>query len=105
MKDFINRIKKHEGERLISIVCTDTPNNFDLDYYFDKTGEVSIEKVRLPKKRAIIDSVIEIFPVASFYEKEIFEGFRVKFKGHDLKKLFTSEELREKNPMRRYKNA
>lgn len=103
MKDFIERIKKHAGQRLIAIVCIDSYNNFELKYFFDNYGLISLEEFRISKNRPIIKSVIELFPVASFYEREIFEGFGVKFKGHELKNLFLPDDFEEENPMRRYK--
>ena len=102
MKDFLERVKKHKGERLISIVCTDMPNSFELKYFVDDKGDVSVEEVRIPRKRPIIPSLIKSFPVASFYEREIFEGFGVKFRGHELKKLFIADNFEKKYPMRRY---
>ncbi len=102
MKEFSERVKKHKGERLISIVCTDMPNSFELKYFFDDKGVVSVDEFRIPKKRPVIHSIIKSFPVASFYEREIFEGFGVKFRGHELKKLFLADNFETKYPMRRY---
>lgn len=67
-------------KRLISIVCVDDIKFFELNYYYDINGKVIKEKKIVSKKKNEIESIIEKYPVANFYEREIFETFGISFK-------------------------
>ncbi|MDD5054535.1 MAG: NADH-quinone oxidoreductase subunit C [Candidatus Nanoarchaeia archaeon] len=86
-------------KRLVSIVCIDRIKFFELDYYYDSEGKIHAEKKIVKKKNPIINSVIETYPVADFYEREIFECFGVKFKNGNNAKLFLEGNEEIKHPL------
>jgi NADH-quinone oxidoreductase subunit C len=47
-------------------------------------------RARLDPERPIVDSVVELWPVANWYEREAFDLFGIVFDGHpDLRRLLT----------------
>ncbi len=94
-------IRKFKDQRLIAIVAYKNGKNFILEYFFDKDGKIEVKEFKVSRKKPIIESIVEIFPNADYYEREIFEFFGIKFKGNpNLKlKLFLPDEWKKKPPM------
>lgn len=97
-----SKIKKFKGKRLIAIVCKDE-KDFFLDYFFDSNGKVFRLKVKLSKQKPIIDSIVDIFPSADYFEREIHDFFGVEFKGNPKLhlKLFLPEDWKAKPPLKK----
>lgn len=84
----------------------DTPKAFEILYHFsfDESGEIfSIRVLIEDKKNPEIDAITPIFPAAEWIEREIWEMFGIKFKGHpNLKRLLLDEDWPEGNyPLRK----
>jgi NADH-quinone oxidoreductase subunit C len=51
-------------------------------------------KVRIPEKDARVASLITLWPVANWFEREVWDMFGIKFEGHpDLKRILLYEEF------------
>jgi len=81
LKEFKKEIEKLKNYRLITISALVTTKSFDLLYHFDING-IKTFKVNITRKRPIIESIINVFPSADFYEREIHDLFGVEFKGN-----------------------
>ncbi len=82
---------KRKKARLVTITAVDEKN---LVYHFIVSGKVKNIKVNIKKNE--IESLTKIFPNAELYEREIFDMFGIKFKGHPkLESLFLSEEVKQ----------
>jgi len=79
------------------VSATDFPDSIKLIYRIYSTkikNKVSIFiKTELPKSDPVVDSVVSIWPAANWHEREMYDLFGVKFKGHpDLRRLFMPED-------------
>lgn len=84
-KQEIKKFKK-KGARLITI----SELNDGLVYTLSLRGKIINLKVKLNKKKPEIISMVDVFPNAELYEREIMEKTRVRIRGHpNPKKLFT----------------
>ncbi|MFX1318875.1 MAG: NADH-quinone oxidoreductase subunit C [Promethearchaeota archaeon] len=86
-------VEKLDG-RLVAISANDEGlHGFDLVYHFDfshqEKGLHLAMKVRLPRKKPIIDSITEIAWSANWAERELMDLLGIIFEGHpDPRKLF-----------------
>ena len=97
---------KELGLRFSTATCIDTPDGFEMLYHFsfDKAGEFYSVRVLIQDKlNPEIDSIAVQFRGAEWIEREIWEMFGVKFKGHpDLRKLLLADDWPEgEYPLRR----
>jgi NADH:ubiquinone oxidoreductase subunit C len=105
LKDFRREMEKLKGFRLITISALDSRGCYHLLYHFD-IGGVKTLKVLIPEKKPVIKSVVDIFPSAEFYEREIHDFFNIEFKGnlrlHD--KMFLPDDWKDRPPLRKDKS-
>ena len=94
-------IKKLKTPRLVAIVCLDEEGVFRLRYQFDAKGKIKEIIVKVPKKKPLVPSISDTYPVAELFEREIHDFFGVEFPGntrlHD--KLFLPEQYKGKPPL------
>ncbi|HDQ59731.1 MAG TPA: NADH-quinone oxidoreductase subunit C [Candidatus Woesearchaeota archaeon] len=85
-------IEKIETPRLVTLTCMERNSSFELIYGF-QTEELLFASVEIPKKNPEVDSIIEIYPGAELYEREIHENFDISFRGnkHQHSRLFLPE--------------
>lgn len=100
MRRVKKELSKVKGQRLIAIVCLDE-KNFILHYFFDKEGKYSKLSFKIPKKKPIVESIVDVYPSADYYEREIHDFFGVEFEGNPKlhTKLFVADDYRGKPPM------
>ena len=78
-------------------------HRFEVVYHFfslSKKHRVRI-KVPAPAQNPEVDSLVSLWPVANWFEREVWDMFGVKFRGHpNLKRILMYEEF-EGHPLRR----
>lgn len=90
----IKKDKKLEYCQLIDLFAVDYPykqNRFEINYHLIslKNNIRVIIKIETDDKNSI-PSVTSIFPVAGWYEREIWDMYGIKFKNnHDLRRILT----------------
>jgi len=98
---------KDKGWRQLSLVtCIDwiEENKFELAYVlFNWTNGITfLVKTKIDRKNPEYISIIDIFPGARYYERDIHEFFGVKFEGNsDFEKPLFLELWDDKPPMRK----
>jgi len=106
--ELVTALKK-EGVRSLSTV---SPTDFladgimELNYFFEDLQDKRNLwlKVDLPREeeKCEIESITNIFPSASWHEREAFSMFGVRFLNHpDLRDIIKSEDFRDKYPFRK----
>jgi len=100
LKEFRQKIEELVGYRLITISALDSRGCYHLLYHFDNNG-IKTFKVLIPEKRPFIQSIIDIFPSAEFYEREIHDFFDIEFKGNPRlhEKMFLPDYWKDKPPL------
>lgn len=104
--------KPHEYSMLLDVTCVDYPGKaerFEIVYHlfsFARNRRLRI-KARLPEKEPAIDSFTSLWPNANWLEREIYDMFGVRFRGHpDLRRIFMYDgfegfPLRKDYPLRK----
>ncbi len=100
LKDFRKKMEKLRDHRLITISALDSRGCYHLLYHFDING-IKTFKVLIPEKKPMIESIIDIFPSAEFYEREIHDFFDIEFKGNPRlhEKMFLPDDWEVKPPL------
>ena len=91
---------KEERARLITITGLDDQTDMKVYYHFDLSGSIVNLVIPLPKENPGVHSIVQVYPNADLYERELAEMFNMRIEGHpDLKPLFLSKELQGKAPL------
>ncbi|MEM8569420.1 MAG: NADH-quinone oxidoreductase subunit C [Pseudomonadota bacterium] len=106
--DFVGFLKTDGACRfttLIDVTAIDWPERdrrFDLVYHFLSMHLNQRIRVRAEvREDEIVPSIVEAFPVANWYEREVFDMYGILFSGHpDLRRILTDYGFRG-HPMRK----
>lgn len=90
---------------LVDITAVDHPSRdkrFDVVYHFLSMYQNQRIRVRLEtREEQMVPSLVEIFPAANWFEREVFDMFGLIFSGHpDLRRLLTDYGFRG-HPLRK----
>jgi len=101
IENFKKEIESRKDRRLIAIAGVDEGKYLSIYYHFDDENEVETLKLKLPKNKPVIPTIIFEFPSAELYERETHDFFGIQFEGNpNLKeKLFLPENFRGKPPL------
>jgi NADH-quinone oxidoreductase subunit C len=93
------KIEKFRDQRLIAIVCIHE-NNFYLNYFFDDSGKINSVIIDVPKDKKV-ESIVDRYPNADYFEREIHDFFGVEFEGNPNLhlKLFLPDNWEGKPPL------
>jgi NADH-quinone oxidoreductase subunit C len=91
--------------RLITISALNSRGYYHLLYHFDIEG-IKTFKVLVPKKKPVIPSIVDTFPSAEFYEREIHDFFGIEFKGNPKlhERIFLPDDWEDKHPLKKNKS-
>jgi len=105
LNDFRKQIEKLKDARLITISAIDTGEHYQLLYHFDING-IKTFKITIPDKKPTIKSIIDIFPSAEFYEREIHDFFGIEFENNPRlhEKMFLPENWKDQPPHKKIRN-
>jgi len=90
---------------LIDITAVDYPereNRFDVVYHFLSMRQNHRVRVKLAcAEDEVVPSIVELFPSAEWYEREVFDMYGILFSGHpDLRRILTDYGFRG-HPLRK----
>jgi len=89
---------------LVFCTCTDWKSHLTMTYFFDSYTHHHnlIVKIKLDAAQPAVETVSDIWPTASFHEREVYELFGVQFIHHpDLRLLILPDGWEGKNPLRK----
>ena len=110
VRDVARRLKEDEGfDLLVEVFAYDTPERakrFDVVYVFHRIADNARTRVKTEVADGeSVPSIVELFPSADWYEREIFDLFGVTFQGHpDLRRILLPDDwighpLRRDHPL------
>ena len=104
LEKFRKEVEKLKDFRLITVSALDSRGCYHLLYHFD-IGGIKTLKVLIPEKNPVIHSIVDIFPSAEFYEREIHDFFDIEFKGNPRlhEKMFLPDDWEGKPPLQKDK--
>lgn len=89
-------------QHLSTITARDTGNDFEINYHFLLSGVVITIKTSCPKNDPIVDSIVNVFPSAILYEREIHDILGIVPQGHpDLRRLVLPDDWVGGYPLRK----
>lgn len=99
VRDLVLYLKNHGFDHLQMLTCVDyykkrKNSRFEVVYqFYNLLRKLSIRiRVLVPEDDPEIDSIVKLYPVANFFEREIFDMFGIKFRGHpNLKRILLPE--------------
>jgi NADH:ubiquinone oxidoreductase subunit C len=87
-------IKKIKADRLISITSVKEGDENTLFYHFslNKKPEIKEFSVKVPKGEKV-ETIVNLYPIATLLEAEVTELFGIKFQGNEMSgmRLFQGE--------------
>jgi NADH:ubiquinone oxidoreductase subunit C len=96
-KEIVRDVAKflHFEEKFRFIIASgiDTKDGYYIVYHFsyDSSGLIANIRVHIPHNKPEIDSITPLFTAANWIEREIYELFGIKFKGHPEPKVLISD--------------
>ncbi len=94
-----------EFTTLIDITAVDYPERskrFEMVYHFLSMTQNQRVRIKVPiREDEIVPSIVELFPAANWYEREVFDMYGILFSGHpDLRRILTDYGFRG-HPLRK----
>ncbi|RJS84535.1 NADH-quinone oxidoreductase subunit D [Candidatus Bathyarchaeota archaeon] len=88
---------------LSTITAVDMKETFELNYHMWCRNVAVTIRTEVPKKKPETETITDMIPGASFYEREVYDLFGIKFKGHPyLKRLLLPDDWPEgQHPLRK----
>ncbi len=100
-KKILRDLKDLGVGRISSISGTDVGENIEVIYHLVHNNRTINIRVPVDKKNHTIETVTDIYPGASLFERELAEMLGIHVKGHpDLRRLFLAHDS-PKHPLRR----
>ncbi len=103
--DFLKTDKSCQFSTLVDITAVDYPGRsarFDVVYHFLSMYQNQRVRLRVQAREAdMVPSIIDVFPAANWFEREVFDMFGILFSGHpDLRRILTDYGFRG-HPLRK----
>ena len=94
---------KKAGWQLTLLTGVDRPDKFQMVYHFNKLNAADLLQVTtdLAKESPRVPSLVSLYPLADWMERETYDLFGIVFEGHtNLKRLFLPDDF-EGHPLRK----
>jgi NADH-quinone oxidoreductase subunit C len=89
-------------QHLSTITGRDTGTALEVLYHFFVNDSVVTVKTQLPREDPTVDSIMDVFPSAVLYERELLDLLGITARGHpDLRRLVLPDEWRGGYPLRK----
>ena len=96
LKGILESLKSHGVTHISTITGVDNGTSVELIYQFDCKPAFLNLKIFLAKDDLSVPTIIDLFPGAILYERDIMESFGVKVEGHpDPRRLFLPDDWPE----------
>jgi NADH:ubiquinone oxidoreductase subunit C len=94
LKETIRQLVGQQGfSHLSTITGVDIGSYIELIYHFVFKDTLVSLKVRISKENLFLPTIVDLTPVATFYERELHDLFGVEFEGHlDLSPLLLPDD-------------
>jgi Ni,Fe-hydrogenase III component G len=94
--------KELKAQHLSTITARDTGTELEILYHFFIQNVLVTVRTSCPRDDPTIDSIMDIFPSAVLYEREINDILGIKPKGHpDLRRLILPDDWNQGFPLRK----
>jgi NADH-quinone oxidoreductase subunit C len=93
----IRSIRELDFDYLFCITGVDWKTHLTVVYHLTSTNHrhIAVIKIKLDRENPELATVPDIWRTAEFHEREVFDLFGIRFKGHpDLRRLFMTDEWR-----------
>jgi len=94
--------KELKAQHLSTITARDTGTELEILYHFFIQNVLVTVRTSCPRDDPTVDSIMDIFPSAVLYEREINDILGIKPKGHpDLRRLILPDDWTQGFPLRK----
>ncbi len=102
LKRVLEKLRNLGVSRISSISGVDVGKKIEIIYHFIYNENIINIRTSVPKEKPEISTIIEIYPGANLFERELAEMLGVKVLGHpNPKRLFLPEDWEGKPPLRK----
>ena len=102
LKRVLEKLRNLGVSRISSISGVDVGKKIEIIYHFIYNENIINIRTSVPKENPEISTIIEIYPGANLFERELAEMLGVKVLGHpNPKRLFLPEDWKGKPPLRK----
>ena len=89
-------------QHLSTITARDTGTLFEILYHFFIHGTIVTVRTSCPRDDPTVESIVDVFPSAILYERELNDILGIIAKGHpDLRRLILPEDWNQGYPLRK----
>lgn len=95
LKAVVSEIRKYFDILYMLMVVDRPPKTFEMNYVFSSYSKKDFLtlRVNIDREKAEIDSIAPLLPSADWEEREAYDLFNIKFKGHpDLRRILLPED-------------
>ncbi len=94
--------KDLHAQHLSTITARDTGTLFEILYHFFIHGAIVTVRTSCPRDDPTVESIVDVFPSAILYERELNDILGIIAKGHpDLRRLILPEDWNQGYPLRK----
>lgn len=97
--------QRHDLQHLSAITALQVPGGVEVMYHFWRGSGLTL-CVHCPPETGVLPSIVDLVPVADWYEREVHDLFGIRFSGHpDLKLLLLPDDWSGPPPFARREEA
>ena len=102
LHEAVSALSSEGVQHLSTITGRDTGTAFEVLYHFFITDSMLTLKTQLPREDPTVDSIMDVFPSAVLYERELLDLLGITARGHpDLRRLVLPDDWPGGYPLRK----